>query len=128
MSDRREALTALLDDLAAFEFKLNDYYDDPEPQSVIDNLLTGQLDSLLAFCEALGWSNLVTSIQGMTPLQGNAVESLRVVQSFVVPEARRLLAATNIDAVTSSTDWVWQFIHPGVAALARPRFESGLFW
>ena len=70
MSDRTEALTPLLDDLAGFEFRLNDYYDDLEPQSIIDNVLTGKIDSLMAFCKILGWSTLVTAMQGMTPLQG----------------------------------------------------------
>ena len=66
-------------------------------------------------------------MRGMTPLQGNAVESLEIIKSFVVPQARRLLATTDIEAVTKPTDWFWQFIHPRVATLARPRFEAGFF-
>ena len=62
-------------------------------------MLTGKIDSLRVFCRALGWSELVASMQDMTPLQGDAVESLQVIQSFVVPEAQRLLATSDIDAV-----------------------------
>ena len=124
---RIEALTAVLDYLAAFEFDLNEYYGDLEPQSVIDTVLTGKIDSLRAFCQTLGWSELVTSMQGMTPLRGSAVESLEVIQSFTLPEARRLLSITDVEEAPSSTDWFWQFVHPEVAVLARPRFEAGFF-
>ena len=124
---RVEALTAVLDDLAGVDIGLNDYYDDAEPQSVIDNVLTGKINSLRAFCQLLGWSELVAPLQGMTPLQGNAIESLATVQSFVIPEARRLLAATDIEQPQSPTQWFWEFVHPRICALARPRFDAGFF-
>ena len=127
MSDRTKALTDILDDLAAFEFNVNHYYEDPEPQGFYDSLLTGKLESLQAFCQALGWSELVPSIQQITPLQGNAVESLEIIKSFIVPEARRLLSITDMEAVPSPTDWFWQLIHPRIAFLARPRFTTGQF-
>jgi uncharacterized protein (TIGR02391 family) len=120
-------MTAVLDDLAGIEIGLNDYYDDAEPQSVIDNVLTGKINSLRAFCQLLGWSELVAPLQGMTPLQGNAIESLATVQSFVIPEARRLLAATDIEQPQSPTQWFWEFVHPRICALARPRFDAGFF-
>ena len=63
----------------------------------------------------------------MTPLRGNAVESLEVIQSFVIPEARRLLLKTDIDKAPNPTDWFWELIHPRVASLSRPRFEAGFF-
>ena len=124
---RIEALTAVLDDLGGFEIDLNEYYADLEPQGVIDTVLTGKIDSLQAFCQTLGWSELLPSMKGMTPLKGNAIESLELIQSFTVPEARRLLSTTDIEQSPSPTDWFWQFVHPRVAALARPRFEAGFF-
>ena len=124
-SVRAKALTAILDDLADFELDLNHYYGDPEPQDFIDTLLTGKIDSLRAFCQILGWSELVTSMQSITPLHGQAVESLELIKSFIVPEARRLLSLIDIEAVPSPTDWFWQLIHPRVKALARPRFTAG---
>ena len=102
---RIDALTSVLDDLEAFRIDLNQYYDDAEPQGIIDDVLTGKIDSLRAFCQTLGWSDLVTSMRDMTPLRGNAVESLEVIQSFVTPEARRLLLKTDIEEVPSPTDW-----------------------
>ena len=68
---RIEALTAVLDDLGSFEIDLNEYYADLEPQGVIDTVLTGKIDSLQAFCRTLGWSELLPSMKGMTPLKGN---------------------------------------------------------
>jgi uncharacterized protein (TIGR02391 family) len=124
---RTEALTAVLDDLAELEIGLNGYYDDAEPQAIVDNVLTGKINSLLAFCQLLGWSELVAQMQSMTPLQGNAIESLATIQSFVIPEARKLLVETNIENPTSPTQWFWQFVHPRICALARPRFEAGFF-
>ena len=124
---RIDALTAVLDDLDAFEINLNMYYDDAEPQGVIDSVLTGKIESLRAFCQTLGWSDIVTSMRDMTPLHGNAVESLERIQSFVIPEARRLLLRTDVEEVPSPTDWFWELVHPRVAALARPRFEAGFF-
>ena len=124
---RTEALAAVLDDLAAFEIGLNQYYDDAEPMGVIDAVLTGKINSLRAFCQTLGWSELVAQMQDMTPLQGNAVESLSTIQAFVIPEARRLLAGTDIESPPSPTQWFWQFVHPRICALARPRFEAGFF-
>src|SRR4051794_12152796 len=106
---RAKSLTALLYDVAAFEISLNPYYDDLEPQGVIDNILTGKLDSLRAFCQLLGWSELVSQMQDMTPLNGNAVECLEIVQTFVIPEARRLIATTDIEASASPTQWFWEF-------------------
>ena len=121
---RIDALTSVLDDLEAFRIDLNQYYDDAEPQGVIDDVLTGKIDSLRAFCQTLGWSDLVTSMRDMTPLRATAVESLEVIQSFVIPEARRLLLKTDIEEVPSPTDWFWELVHPRVAALARPRFPK----
>jgi len=122
---RTEVLTALLDDIAAFDINLNHYYDEPELTVVIDSLLIGKLDSLRAFCQLLGWSELVSQMPDMTP--GSAVICLAVVQTFVIPEARRLLATTNIESPATPTQWFWEFVHPRIRALAQSRFEKGFF-
>ena len=124
---RTEALTAVLDDLASFEFKPSDYLEDLEPQHFIDNVLRGKIESLRVFCRTLGWVELEKLIREMLPLQGNAIESLELIQSYIIPEARKLLSKTNTKEVPSSSDWVWQYIHPRVATLARPRFKDGYY-
>jgi uncharacterized protein (TIGR02391 family) len=124
---RSQAVATVVDELAEFRIDLNTYYDDPVPQGVIDTLLTGRINSLRAFCQLLGWSELVAHLKDMTPFRGNAVESLKLVQTFVVPEARRLLASTNVEESPSPTQWSWEFVHPRIGALARPRFEAGFF-
>jgi len=124
---RTDAMTSVLDDLADFEIDLNAYYDDLEPMGVIDNILSGKISSLFAFCQVLGWSDLVAHMQGMTSLSGNAVQSLESIKAFVIPEARRLLATSDIDAPSSPLQWFWELLHPRISALARPRFEAGFF-
>jgi len=124
---REEALTKILDELAEFEIPMNPYYDDAEPQGVIDNILTGKINSLRAFCQLLGWAELVEHMKDMTPLQGDAVEALDLIQAFVIPEARRRIEASDIDNLDSPTQWFWEFVHPRISALARPRFEAGFF-
>lgn len=125
-TSRTNALNAVLDDIE-FKFGLNPYYDDLEPQSVIDSFLTGKINSLLAFCQTLGWSELVAHLREMTPLNGNAVEALSTLKDFVIPEARRLLATTDIETPRSPNQWFWEFVHPRICAIARPRFEAGFF-
>ena len=93
---RTEALSSVLDDLDRFEIALNPYYDDSEPQGIIDNVLSGKINSLRAFCQLLGWSELVAHMQNMTPLHGDAVESLESIQAFVIPEARRISVYLSI--------------------------------
>ncbi len=124
---RTEAVADVLDDLAEFQINLNVYYDDLEPQSIIDTLLTGKIDSLLSFCQLLAWSELVARMKDMTPLRANVVESLEIIQTYVIPEARRLLAMTDVEESPSLIQWFWSFVHPRICALARPRFEAGFF-
>ena len=124
---RIDALTSVLDDLEAFKIDLDQYYNDAEPREIIDVVLTGKINSLRAFCQTLGWSDFVTSMRDMTPLHLTAVESLELIQSYVIPEARRLLLITDVEKVPSPTDWFWELVHPRIAALARPRFEAGFF-
>jgi uncharacterized protein (TIGR02391 family) len=128
MTQRRtESVTAILDDLAEFTIPWNVYYSDLEPQSSFDTSLTGKVRSLLAFCQLLGWSELVAQLNNITPVRGTAEESLALIQSFVIPEARRLLSKTDVEDSPNPTQWFWQFVHPRVCALARPRFEAGFF-
>ena len=42
---RIDALTSVLDDLEAFKIDLNQYYDDAEPQGIIDVVLTGKIET-----------------------------------------------------------------------------------
>lgn len=127
MNTRTKALTKVLDELTEFEIPLNPYYDDAEPQGVIDNILSGKINSLRAFCQLLGWAELVAHMKDMTPLRGDAVEALDLIQAFVVPEARRLIEVSNIDVPESPTQWFWEFLHPRICALAKPRFEAGFY-
>ena len=120
-----DALIQILDDLEKFRIDVNQYLSDLEPQYLSDSVLTGMINSLLAYCQTRGWSNLTTRLEELTPLRGNAIESLQFVQTFVVPQARTLLANRNFEEGPRPTDWFWQFVHPRVAELARQRFEAG---
>jgi uncharacterized protein (TIGR02391 family) len=124
---RSDAINNLLDELEAFEIPLNPYYDDPDPQGVIDDILTGKVNSLRAYCQLLGWSELVATLQDLSPFQGNAVNGLDLIKTFVIPEARRLLSTSDIETPSNPTQWFWEFVHPRIRALAQPRFEAGFF-
>lgn len=124
---RAEAIRSLLDALQAFEIDNNAYYDDPEPRAFYDDHLNGKVRSLLAYCQSLGWSELVAQLQELTPVQGNAIPGLELLQSYVVPEVHRLLEQTDLEAEAGPTQWFWDFVHPRIAALARPRYEAGFF-
>ena len=125
--NRVDAITSILNDLEDFRIDVNQYWSDAEPQGFYDTVLTGMINSLSAYCQTLGWTELLTKLQEMKPLRGNAVESLELVKSYIVPEARRLLANTDIEEAPRPTDWFWQFVHPRVAALARERFEKNFY-
>ena len=124
---RVAALTKILDELETFRIDINDYCDYPEAQYGCDKVLTGEIESLRAFCQTLGWSELVTELKELTPVDGDAVPSLKFIQSYIVPEARRLLSNTDIEESSGPNEWFWQFVHPRVAELARPRFEQGFY-
>ena len=124
---RSEAVGRLITELESFSIDLSDYYGDAEPQSVYDSILTGKLDALACFCRALGWSDLAQQIQDLLPLQCSAVEAMTRVQGYVLPELRHLLASAKVDDAQNPNDWFWQFVHPRICALARPRFDAGFF-
>ncbi len=124
---RTDALNAVLDDIAEFKIQWDQYHDYLEAQWSIDSFLAGKINSLLGYCQTLGWSELVAHLRDMAPLRGNAPEALSTLQDFVIPEARRLLRATDIETPRSPTQWFWDFVHPRICELARPRFEAGFF-
>ena len=126
-SPRSDAIRSIVDDLAAYEIDNNAYYEDPEPRSFYDDHLNGKLRSLKAFCQTLGWAELATHLQEMLPIQGEAINALEMIHAYIVPEVRRLLDQTDVDAKAEPTQWFWDFVHPRIAALARPRYEAGFY-
>ncbi|SFM91777.1 TIGR02391 family protein [Marinobacter pelagius] len=124
---RSEALSNLLEELEGFELNLNQYYDDAEPQSIIDSHLSGKLEALAHYCQAFGWSELAETIDKQLPLRCSAQETLSVIQGYVLPEIRHLVEQVDVDSEPAPTDWFWNFVHPRVKALAQPRFEAGFF-
>lgn len=85
-----ESVLSVIEDLEGMNFGLNDYYDDLEPQGIIDSVLTGKINTLRMYCETIGWRGLAGRLQALTPLRGNAVEAMELVKSFIAPEVRRL--------------------------------------
>lgn len=124
---RTEALDKLVSELEDFEINLNTYYDDLEPQSIYDSLISGKIDALAHFCQALGWSDLSGQLQQLLPLRCSAPEAMERIRGYVLPEIRRLMEQTEIDSSPKPTDWFWDFVHPRIKSLARPRFEAGFF-
>ncbi len=100
---RSQAINSLISELEAFKIDLNQYYDDLEPQSVYDRVLSGKLDALAHFCKALGWSDLCGQLEDLLPLHCTAVEALERVQGYVLPEVRHLMNQADIDSATNPT-------------------------
>ena len=123
--NRRDALEQLLSELEEFEINLGQYWEDLEPQASYDSFLTGKLDALGHWCQALGWSDLAQSILEALPLRGSAPEMLTRLQSYLLPEIRHNLKDRDIDGDQSPDDFFWELLHPRIRALAKPRFESG---
>jgi uncharacterized protein (TIGR02391 family) len=128
MNDSRSrALAVLITELEEFKIDVTTYFSDAEPQAFFDTVLTGKLTALAHFCKILGWSELSQHLNSSVPVRCTAVETMELVHGFVLPEIKRLVAKTEIDSVPSPIDWFWQFVHPRIKALARPRFEAGFF-
>jgi uncharacterized protein (TIGR02391 family) len=120
-----EAVENVPSDLEVFQINHQIYFDDAEPQGWFDAALTGRVKTLLAFCRTLGWPELVFALEDLLPIQCNAPSALDQIQGFVIPEARRLLEANDVDAKARPNEAYWQLIHPRIRHLAQPRFESG---
>lgn len=86
-----DAVLSVVQDLEDFKFTLNDYFDDLQPQSFIDSVLSGKLESLSVYCETIGWHGPTQILRKLLPLNGNAVPAMELVKSFVIPEVRRLV-------------------------------------
>jgi uncharacterized protein (TIGR02391 family) len=126
MTDTRTiAILNLLDSLGDADLK--HYFADPEPRDQWDSYLTGQMKALCGYCRTLGLTELVPAMDEFLPLNGNALEALNMVNSFVVPEVRHHLATTDVESVAGSTSWFWELVHPRIRAVARTRFEAGFF-
>ena len=124
---RTEALDKIVSELEKFEIDLNQYWNDLEPQAAYDVMLSGKIDALAHFCQTLGWSELCEQLNELLPLKCSAPESMERIQGYVLPEIRRLMEQTEIDTSPNPTDWFWDFVHPRIKSLAKPRFEAGFF-
>lgn len=120
---RSKALDRLISELQSYHIDLNDYYGDAEPQGVTDSHLTGKLDALARLCHRLAWSDISAEIEDIIPLRLNAPEALTRTQDYLLPEILDRVARADDDA--SAIEWFWQFLHPRIAAVTRPRFEQG---
>jgi hypothetical protein len=98
-----DAVLSVVQDLEDMKFSLNDYFDDLEPQSVIDSVLTGKINTLCVYCETVGWRGLAQILRELLPLRGNAVEAMELVRSFVIPEVRRLAIVKETPRITAKT-------------------------
>lgn len=122
---RSDALKKLITDVSDFRISHQQYFDDLEPQWWYDAALTGKVKSLVAFCRALGWTELVAGLEGLFPIQGNAPSTLDQIQAFFIPAIMHLIEEREINASAKSNQMYWDLIHPRIRHLARPRFERG---
>jgi uncharacterized protein (TIGR02391 family) len=123
---RESAIRSVVDELTSFTLDVNQYYGDAEPASMYDSFLPGHLSALLQHCDDLGWVPLVKFITPLLPVQHNAIEVLESVRNYITPEVLRLLERIDVDALPAAESF-WDFIHPRIKAIAKPRFEAGFY-
>jgi len=128
-TERIKAITKIISDLEEIDLgRYQSYMDEmPEVVCVIDSDINGQLNVLIQYCNILGWSELSNALITFLPLNGNATEAIQMTKSFVIPEIRRLLKKSDIESEDIPIDWFWEFLHPRICSLAKPRFNSGHF-
>lgn len=97
-----KSVLKVVGELEDFHIKPNDYYDDPEPRAFLDDALTGLLKTVRAYCDASGWERLSIVLKGILPVQGDALENLELIQSYIAPELRRLVVVPLGSAVSST--------------------------
>lgn len=101
-----KGLLAAVSELEGFRIKPNDYYDDLDSRAFIDNVLTGQLKTLHAYCSSIGWRRLTKQLRELIPQRGEAMEDLDLIQSFIAPEVRRLALVRTAEPKSQVTSEV----------------------
>lgn len=105
------AVLSVAEEIQSVEYSLNSYFDDIDARSAVDTILNGKLNTLRVYCERIGLKVLAKELRDQLPLQGDAVEVMELVESFIIPEVRRLVvvkqeapAASQAKEPTSSDD------------------------
>lgn len=123
---RDSAIRNIVLELERFVPNVNQYYGDSDTTSLYDSVLQGHLSALLQHCEDLGWVPLAKFVQSLLPVSHNAIEVLESVRNYVIPETLRMLERVDADA-GPAPDSFWDFVHPRIKAIAKPRFEAGFY-
>lgn len=118
-------LSDLVDEISSIEINLNHYYEDVEPQHYYDQMISGKIDALYCYCDALGWDKLAHQIKEILPLEGTAPAAMERVKGYVIPEVRRRIQVAALDVLPSASEWFWDLIHPRITSVARPRIVAG---
>lgn len=123
---KKLAIENILTALKDFDPNVGKYYDDAEPASYYDSALEGLLSALLQHCDDLGWVQLSKFIQKQVPVEFTAVEVLEGVRNYIIPEATHMLELVDVEPIPEENSF-WDFIHPRIKAIAKPRFDSGFY-
>jgi|GEM_PF-547917 len=85
------AVLAVTEEIERVEYTLNGYFDEIEVRSVVDAIFNGKLNTLRVYCERIGLKLLARELGDLLPLRGTAVEAMSLVESYIIPEVRRLV-------------------------------------
>lgn len=121
---KKLAIENIIISLENFDPRVGRHYDDAEGASYYDSTLEGMLTALLQHCEDLGWVQLTKFIQKHLPVHFTAVEVLEGVRNYIVPETKRMLELVDISPAPEENSF-WDYVHPRIKAIAKPRFDSG---
>jgi len=128
MNKRRiEKLKNLLEELVPDQIDFQLYTEMLEARWDTDTFFRGKGLALQSYLKLLKRKDLSASLNDFMPINGNAIETLTFIRDHITPEILDYLEnGANVDD-NDQKDQFWNFLHPRIAMIAKPRFDSGFY-
>lgn len=122
-----EKLKDLLEELIPDQINFQLYTEILEAQWDTDTFFRGKVLALHSYLKLLKREDLSASIDEFMPINGNAIEALTFIRDHITPEILDYLEMEESADENDLTDHFWNFLHPRIVTIARPRFDSGFY-
>jgi uncharacterized protein (TIGR02391 family) len=128
MNKRRiEKLKNLLEELVPDQIDFQLYTEILESQWDTDTFFRGKVLALHSYLKLLRREDLSASLNDFMPISGNAIEALTFISDHITPEILDYLEREANADENDLADHFWDILHPRVATIAKPRFDSGFY-
>ncbi len=128
MNKRRiEKLKNLLEELVPDQMDFQLYTEMLEAQWDTDTFFRGKVLALHSYLKLLKREDLSASLNDFMPIDGNAIEALTFIRDYITPEILDYLEREADINENDLTDHFWNFLHPRIVTIAKPRFDSGFY-